>query len=100
METFPLLCPTLVRSVAVHSMNTFFVFRVIFEWSPKKKERNLRTKVCVGKRHVLPTIDDRRHGENDTVSVIDDRVNRLVFNNMKKVLQVIVCLLVIRTAAF
>lgn len=54
----------------------------------------------MGTRHVLPTIDDRRHGENDTVAVIDDRVNRLVFNNMKKVLEVIVCLSVTRTAAF
>lgn len=50
-------------------------------------------------RHILLTIDDGRHGENNTVAVIDDRVNRLVFDNMKKVLQVIVCLSVRRTAA-
>lgn len=25
---------TLVKSVAVHSMNTFLVFKVILEWSP------------------------------------------------------------------
>lgn len=25
---------TFVKSVAVHSINTFFVFSVIFEWSP------------------------------------------------------------------
>lgn len=29
---------TLVRSVAVHSMNTFFVFSVILEWLPGIQE--------------------------------------------------------------
>lgn len=41
---------------------------------------------------MLPTIDDGRHGQDNTFAVVDDRVHRLVFNNMKKVLQVIVCL--------
>lgn len=48
--------------------------------------------MCCKNRAKLPTIDDGRHGQNDTVAVVDDRVHRLVFNNMKKVLQVIVCL--------
>lgn len=41
---------------------------------------------------MLPTIDDGRHGQNHTVAVVDDRIHRLVFNDVKKVLQVIVCL--------
>lgn len=43
-------------------------------------------------RATLPTIDDGRHGQNDPVAVVDDRIHRLVFNDVKKVLQVIVCL--------
>lgn len=39
-----------------------------------------------------PTIDDGRHGQNDSVAVVDDRVHRLVLDNVEKVLQVIVCL--------
>lgn len=35
-STFIFPVCTLVRSVAVHSMKTFLVFKEIFEWSPKE----------------------------------------------------------------
>lgn len=38
------------------------------------------------------TIDDRRHGQDDTIAVVDYRVHRLVFNNVKVMPQVAVCL--------
>lgn len=94
--TLPLLSPTLVRSVAVHSINTFFVFSVIFEWSPEKRRIKKFTKkaikVIIVCRAPLPTIDDGRHGQNDTVAVVDDGIHRLVLDDGEKVLQVIVCL--------
>ena len=38
------------------------------------------------------TIDDGRHGQDNAVAVVDDGVHRLVFNNVKVVPQVAVCL--------
>lgn len=38
------------------------------------------------------TIDDGRHGQDDTIAVVDDGVRRLVFDNMKIMPQVAVCL--------
>lgn len=38
------------------------------------------------------TIDDGRHGQDDAIAVIDDGVHRLVFNNRKVMLQLVVCL--------
>ncbi len=38
------------------------------------------------------TIDDRRHGQDDTIAVVDDGVHRLVFNNVEVMLQVVVSL--------
>ena len=38
------------------------------------------------------TIDDGRHGQDDAVAVVDDRVHRLVFNNVQVMPQVAVCL--------
>lgn len=38
------------------------------------------------------TIDDGRHGQDDAIAVVDDRVHRLVLNNVKVMLQVAVCL--------
>ena len=38
------------------------------------------------------TIDDGRHGKHGAVAVVDDRVRRLVFNNVKEMPQVAVCL--------
>lgn len=48
--------------------------------------------LIVWKTHEVRTIDDGRHGEDDAVAVVDDRIHRFVFNNMEEVLQVIVCL--------
>lgn len=39
------------------------------------------------------TINDRWHGQDDTVAVVYDGVHWLVFNYMKIMLQVVVCLL-------
>lgn len=38
------------------------------------------------------TIDDGRHGQHNAIAVIDDGVHRLVFNNVKVMPQVAVCL--------
>lgn len=38
------------------------------------------------------TVDDGRHGQDDAIAVVDDGVHRLVFNNMKIMPQVVVCL--------
>lgn len=41
-------------------------------------------------RIALLTIDDGRHGQDDALAVVDDGVHRLVLNNMKIMLQVVV----------
>jgi len=38
------------------------------------------------------TIDNRRHRQDDAIAVVDDRVHGLVFNNVKIMPQVTVCL--------
>ncbi len=38
------------------------------------------------------TIDDGRHGQDDTIAVVDNGIHRLVFNNVKVMPQVAVCL--------
>lgn len=38
---------TFVRSVAVHSMKTFFVVKLILEWSPGTEERIFFQKVLL-----------------------------------------------------
>lgn len=44
------------------------------------------------KTETVLTIDNRGHGQDNAVAVIDDRVHRLVFNNVKVMPQVAVCL--------
>lgn len=55
----------------------------------ENKARNEGTHI---KAETALTIDDRRHGQDDTIAVVDDGVHRLVFNNVKVMLQVAVCL--------
>lgn len=43
-------------------------------------------------RRQRPTIDDGRHGQDNTIAVIDDGVHRFIFNNVKVMPQVAVCL--------
>lgn len=52
--------------------------------------------LCNRSRHMKTetglTVDDGRHGQDDAIAVVDDGVHRLVFNNMKIMPQVVVCL--------
>ena len=41
---------------------------------------------------VVLTVDDGGHGEDDTVAVVDDGVQRLVFDDVEVMSQVAVCL--------
>lgn len=44
------------------------------------------------KTQTVLTIDNGRHGQDNTIAVIDDGVHRFVFNNVKVMPQVAVCL--------
>lgn len=45
-----------------------------------------------GKIATVLTINDGWHGQDNTIAVVDDGVHWLVFNYMKIMLQVVVCL--------
>lgn len=51
-----------------------------------------RTEPEMKKTETVPTIDDGRHGQDNTIAVIDDGVRRFIFNNVKVMPQVAVCL--------
>ena len=87
----------LLRSVAVISMKTFLVDRLIFEWSPEDKEDvmvdqhglNLKNKHKGQPVSVLSlTIDDRGHGKNHPIGVPDDRVSWFIPDEGQILLQV------------
>ena len=63
---------TLVRSVAVMSIKTFFVSREIRVWSPVQCSQHTHN------THATLTINNRGHWQNHSVLVIDNWINRFV----------------------